>query len=154
MKHQCHNREFPETTMVQDGWRDVVIEDLSLGAIRTRVPSMTLIPFKMSRECHQWNEQGAITIGLLDPAGCEGCKWIPEDAEKSLKITVRLALIDGTSTDEINASDWMFVIDIDPATVVGITYTTSEMMGVWHEAVVESHRPIKLGDTVKFRGRW
>jgi hypothetical protein len=75
--HNCHNRELAETVVAQRGWVDTELGD----GTKTRLPRMVEIPFTMSRECHQWEEPfGAVTKGLLDPAGCEGCKWVPEAA--------------------------------------------------------------------------
>ena len=78
--HNCHNRVFPKTVIVQDGWVEMDVQ----GAItpndhcRTRVPHMIEIPFTMSTICHQWNEPfGAIRKGLIDSAGCKDCMHLP-----------------------------------------------------------------------------
>lgn len=82
MKHNCHNHEYPDVVTVQDGWREVVLRDSAGYANDTiRVPRMIEIPFKMSKGCHQWDEPfGAVLKGLLDPEGCEGCKWAPKES--------------------------------------------------------------------------
>lgn len=80
MKPACHNREFPKTVIVQDGWNIVEVDDHLKGRVITRVPRITEIPFKFTMEngCPQWKPPaGAVVKGVMDKADCAGCKWKP-----------------------------------------------------------------------------
>lgn len=73
-RHRCHNRKpFPDSSTVQDGYFIT-----TLNGHTTQLPNMIRIPFKMSRVCHQHEEMGAVTKGLMSAEGCEGCIWKPK----------------------------------------------------------------------------
>jgi len=58
----CHNHPpYKDDLLVQDGWTDD----------GRRV--MVKVPNRMSRECHQWDEEGAARMYGWN---CEGCRWL------------------------------------------------------------------------------
>lgn len=88
MKPACHNREFPKTVTVQDGWEEVYIHGhympsgngLDISPQVIRAPRMVEIPFKFTMDdgCLQWKEPaGAVVKGVMDERECDGCKWRP-----------------------------------------------------------------------------
>jgi len=155
MRHRCHNREFPEFTVVQDGWANA---NGKFGDGMYRVPHMVEIPFKGSRECHQWDKpDGAIYIGVTDPAGCYGCKWVP----RNYHTEVRLIMKDGDIIDGINGDDSTFILMHNPAKVMEAYFRmVMPKQGIdddWHPLVVDMPYPPeswRIGDTVQYRRRW
>lgn len=81
-KHGCNNRKCDPCLVAQDGWFYTYVVDENGVARVSRYPHMVSIPTKWRPGCRQWEEMGAIMKGLMDPAGCEGCKEKPGDVDE------------------------------------------------------------------------
>jgi len=146
MKHPCHNREFPKTTIVRDGWHDTI----DGRGLHIMVPRMKEIPFAFSMDdgCVQWKEPyGAIHEGHMDPTGCKKCKWRPdtfwakEKTGELNKYAKALLVVRGYEDNvEIMVRRGAFVCPVDPHKIIKAymcRYEKGEPIEYWRPADIK-----------------